>query len=1210
MRSSAEKSPDSRRAVRSRRSESGDTLIEVLLTIMVLGLASVAVLLALATTISGSAEHRNLTTMDTVLRTAAEQVISEAQQASSTQFGNCPTTSSPTSGNTDLSGLTMSPPLPTYYSWSVTSAAYWSSVTSDFSGACVPSTANVPQVNSPQLVSLTITYAPPNTASTSSSISFVVNDPQARGVPSPGTETHLAFITPVAGTSYVAGVGFPSDTQPVIAVEDANNRVVTSDGLPPVTLSLNQPSGTTGASLANCAASVYGGVVSFSNCSINVAANGYTLTATDPLLTGAGKTPSTTSSTFNVTAAQPSQFTFTSSPASGVASSTALVGPITVQEQDAFGNPTTAAETVNLSSNSSGTAVFAATPGGTAITSISIPAGSSTATFYYGDTAAGSPTITASGSLTSDTQAESIVGAPGTQLVFTTSPSSTTVSTKNFATQPVITVEDAFGNVSTGDTSTVTLALSSGTAGATLSSSCVGSETSGVVSFSGCSVDKVGTGYILTASDGQMTAATSNPFAITVGLPAQWTITSAPLTGAASSTTALGPITVQEQDAGGNPTTKSEVVNLSSNSSGTKKFVNSGGSTITSISIPTGSSTGTFFYLDTLAGTPTITVSGSSLISDTQTETITSGSATKLVFSPATPGPGIAGSPIPNVVVQAQDSNGNVATSASGSVGISVKSGSAQPAFTSGTYSVSLSSGIATFSDLTVNAAGTYTLTATPAISGVSGTYNSNSFAVSAAPVSIFAMSTPVAQTAGTAFSETLTAKDAFGNTITGYTGTKTIVFTGPSNSPSPSPNGTAPTYPATVSFTSGVGTASITLFDAQTTTLTATQGSITGTSGSFTVASSTVAGGTISTPSAPTAGTAFNETIAATDTYGNTVTSFSGAFTVTFSGPANSPSPANTAPIYPPSVTFASGVATASVKLFDAQTTTLTATLSGVPLTTGSFTVAPATANDFTVTTPGTQAAGTAFNETITAIDPYDNTATGYSGSKTIVFTGPSNSPSPSNTAPSYPSSVTFTAGVGTASITLFDAQNTTLTATQGTLTQPTNLFTVASVLPSGVTLSNGTLAGKADFNDKATITFPNQLNASTLCSGWSNSGTLTQTTSATITLTNTSSSNDTFAVTSATSCTGGGNFGTVATGGNYLGGTVGSTVNFTSSSVTWNPTNDTLTFTLGNPSGTLLTGVTAGDPGYKASGTPAKDVYGNVLTTTQFTSSTTSRF
>ena len=78
--------------------------------------------------------------------------------------------------------------------------------------------------------------------------------------------------------------------------------------------------------------------------------------------------------------------------------------------------------------------------------------------------------------------------------------------------------------------------------------------------------------------------------------------------------------------------------------------------------------------------------------------------------------------------------------------------------------------------------------------------------------------------------------------------------------------------------------------------------------------------------------------------------------------------------------------------------------------------------ASTFTLSNPGTQTAGTAFNETVTAYDAYGNVATGYTGSQPVTFTGPSNGPN--GTAPSYPATVNFTAGVGTASITLVDAR------------------------------------------------------------------------------------------------------------------------------------------------------------------------------------------
>ncbi len=72
----------------------------------------------------------------------------------------------------------------------------------------------------------------------------------------------------------------------------------------------------------------------------------------------------------------------------------ANLGPITIQEQSATGVPTVVPETVNLSSTSGG-GLFSLTSGGTTpITSITIPAGSSTATFYYGDTTR-TPTLTA-----------------------------------------------------------------------------------------------------------------------------------------------------------------------------------------------------------------------------------------------------------------------------------------------------------------------------------------------------------------------------------------------------------------------------------------------------------------------------------------------------------------------------------------------------------------------------------------------------------------------------------------------------------------------------------------------------------------------------------------------------------------------------------------------------------------------------------------------
>ncbi len=88
---------------------------------------------------------------------------------------------------------------------------------------------------------------------------------------------------------------------------------------------------------------------------------------------------------------------------------------ITVELQDLYGNPVpapTGGAEVALASDSAGTAVFATTVAGTSVASILIPAGQSSATIFYGDTAPGRPVITASWLLISAKQTETIATAP------------------------------------------------------------------------------------------------------------------------------------------------------------------------------------------------------------------------------------------------------------------------------------------------------------------------------------------------------------------------------------------------------------------------------------------------------------------------------------------------------------------------------------------------------------------------------------------------------------------------------------------------------------------------------------------------------------------------------------------------------------------------------------------------------------------------------
>ena len=134
--------------------------------------------------------------------------------------------------------------------------------------------------------------------------------------------------------------------------------------------------------------------------------------------------------------------------------------------EDAYGNATTkaSATTVNLSSSSAGTHEFAATSGGTNVTSVTLPANTASVTAYYGDEKAGTPTITAAAAgLTSGTQPETITAGTGTQLAITSTAFSGAASAS--ATNALtVTLEDAYGNATTTASAT-TVNLSSSSAG-------------------------------------------------------------------------------------------------------------------------------------------------------------------------------------------------------------------------------------------------------------------------------------------------------------------------------------------------------------------------------------------------------------------------------------------------------------------------------------------------------------------------------------------------------------------------------------------------------------------------------------------------------------------------------------------------------------------------------------------------------------------------
>jgi len=466
--------------------------------------------------------------------------------------------------------------------------------------------------------------------------------------------------------------------------------------------------------------------------------------------------------------------------------------------------------------------------------------------------------------------------------------------------------------------------------------------------------------------------------------------------------------------------------------------------------------------------------------------TLASGAFDHFVLSAATTTPTAGQSD--NLTITAKDTAGNTVTAYGGSNNLTFSGastiGSFRPTVTNsgGTATnfgsataINFTNGVATVSGSSNGAMILYKVeTANIVVSDGTHT-NGAGLAITVGPaaVSSFTFPTPATQTAGTGFNVSITALDAYGNTATGYSGAKSVVFSGPANSP----GGTAPSYPASVTFTSGVATTvPITLYNAASTTLTATEAGKSGSTGAFTVNPAGINLFSLAAATTtPTAGAADSLTITAKDAYGNTATGYSGSHSLTFSGASaigtHNPTVTNSSGTAvnfgtATAVTFTNGVSSAGgvMRLYKSGAASITVAEGGSYTSNAvSVTVSSAPPSSFTVTNPGTRTAGTAFTVTLTASnDAYGNAPTSYAGTQCIAFSGPT--ASPNGTAPLYPqgscpvgqSAVTFNAsGVGTlAGVVLYDATNsTTLTATDTVngVTGTSGAFTVNGLATMG---------------------------------------------------------------------------------------------------------------------------------------------------------------
>ncbi len=212
-----------------------------------------------------------------------------------------------------------------------------------------------------------------------------------------------------------------------------------------------------------------------------------------------------------------------------------------------------------------------------------------------------------------------------------------------------------------------------------------------------------------------------------------------------------------------------------------------------------------------------------------------------------------------------------------------------------------------------------------------------------------------------------------------------------------------------------------------------------------------------ITTPSEVTAGVPFNITIKAIDALGNTVTTFTGSQTVSYSGPHSSPD--GTAPSYTNIVEFTNGTNNVvSTTLYNAETVTLSANIGSLNGDSLPITVKAASESEFSLLAPSTATVNLPFVvSSMRALDEYGNIATTYDGSKAVSYSGPGDSSSGNH--PSYTTSVTFNNGVATTQLdtTLVKAETTKITATSGSVSGTSNSIKVIYAEPYVLTYVSG---------------------------------------------------------------------------------------------------------------------------------------------------------
>lgn len=245
------------------------------------------------------------------------------------------------------------------------------------------------------------------------------------------------------------------------------------------------------------------------------AAGGVTLGASASLADG---NVSSNPLTFNVTAGPPVFLQAFLGNWQQTTVGTAFADRLAALVEDDYGNPVPGDSVTFTAPSTGASGTFAG--GGTTTTATTDGAGLATAPVFTANTTTGTTfgEYTVNASADGNTVGFFLTNKPGpaSKLTFTQQPRASTPGIA-FTTQPTVAVEDEYGNPAPGGNVTLQITDGTGADGATLTCAAnpVSVDYMGVATFSGCAIDKAGTGYTLTATDGNLTPAVSDAFDLT-----------------------------------------------------------------------------------------------------------------------------------------------------------------------------------------------------------------------------------------------------------------------------------------------------------------------------------------------------------------------------------------------------------------------------------------------------------------------------------------------------------------------------------------------------------------------------------------------------------------------------------------------------------------------------------------------------------------------